>query len=215
MRAQAQIIFDTHSLEDASRVAAALIAVLKENGIAARVANVGEASDSEDVLTIYTDGGCDLKKDGIGAWAFRIEKDGVMLAEESECWLNTTNNRMELLAVIRALEDTEIGPKIKLFSGSEYVIKGITQWCRNWVRNGWVTRNGQPVVNKDLWQRLIDLYQLHNVTFTHVKGHSGNPGNERVDTLCTEAMQAGFKMVLAGETATIPIDTIDPSRVAA
>ena len=92
----------------------------------------------------------------------------------------------------------EIGPQIVIYSDSEYVIKGCTQWAKNWVKNGWKTYQGGQVINRDLWEILIALYQLHNVRFEWVKGHSGIPENERCDELCTAAMTALYKEALAG-----------------
>jgi ribonuclease HI len=107
---------------------------------------------------------------------------------------------MEMIAVIRALETIEIGQKIKIYSDSEYLIKGCTQWARNWVKNGWKTYQGKDVINRDLWEILIALYQLHDVTFEWVKGHAGVEENERCDALCTATMQALHKEALASAT---------------
>lgn len=146
---------------------------------------------------IHTDGGCDIKKDGLGAYAFIVTYlDGTEYSHV-EAVMGTTNNRMELTAVIEALKHVEIGPPIQVISDSEYVVKGITSWCRNWVRNGWVNASGKPVINRDLWEILIALYQVHDVTFTHIRGHQGDVMNERVDQMCTAAMQQLHRAVLA------------------
>ena len=84
----------------------------------------------------------------------------------------TTNNRMELTALIKALEHIEIGPPVRVFADSEYVIKGLTVWSRNWVRNGWKTATGNPVINQDLWEHALMLYKLHSVKFEWVNPHS-------------------------------------------
>lgn len=142
------------------------------------------------VTVIYTDGGCLGHKDGTGAWAFVANVPGHPAVEVSGVVPNTTNNRMELLAILRALEYAEIGERLLIISDSEYAIKGITEWSKGWARKGWVTSTGQPVMHQDLWEQLIALYDLHQVQFQHVKGHSGVPGNERCDALCTEAIKA-------------------------
>ncbi|MCL4743820.1 MAG: ribonuclease HI [Burkholderiaceae bacterium] len=178
-------------------IVSSMLGSLAVDGIKATAGPVVEAAD-QSVITVYTDGGCDLRKDGIGAWAYLAEFPDGHVVEQCEPMLGTTNNRMELMAVIKALESLEFGPPVKVFSDSEYVIKGVTQWSRNWVRNGWRTREGKPVINKDLWEPLLQLYQLHAVTFEHVKGHSGHPQNERVDKLCTAAMTNAHKNFLAG-----------------
>ncbi len=105
---------------------------------------------------------------------------------------DTTNNRMELTAVIRGLETLNRSCRVELFSDSVYVGKGLSQWMPKWKSNGWKRRdrNGwQPVKNEELWRRLDELAQRHQVTFTHVAGHSGHPENERCDQLAVDAYQ--------------------------
>jgi ribonuclease HI len=205
MKFRVPITFDAVDETDANAIVKALLAVMQDHGVKPKAGPVVDAIASEEgVIVIYTDGGCDLKKDGLGAWAYLIEMPDGTTKEASEPFIGTTNNRMEMMAVIKALEGLEFGPPIKVVADSEYVIKGVTQWSRNWIRNGWRTRDGKPVVNKDLWEQLIALYQLHAVTFEHVKGHTGHPGNEHVDSLCTASMQEAHKAVLAGED--VPLD---------
>ncbi|WP_266032539.1 ribonuclease H family protein [Brucella intermedia] len=152
------------------------------------------------VIEVYTDGGCDLKKDGLGAWAYVIKFADGQRVEHTAGEFGTTNNRMEMVAVIRALEAIEIGQAIKIYSDSEYLIKGCTQWARNWVNNGWKTYQGKDVINRDLWEILLALYQLHDVTFEWVKGHAGVEENERCDQLCTQTMQELHKAALSEAT---------------
>ncbi|MCO5157898.1 MAG: ribonuclease HI [Aquamicrobium sp.] len=152
-------------------------------------------------IMVWTDGGCDMKKNGVGAWAYVIKLPDGSAHEHASGEFDTTNNRMELIAVIRALEALEIGPEIVIHADSEYVIKGCTQWARNWVKNGWKTYQGNAVINRDLWEILLALYQLHNVRFVHVKGHSGIVENERCDELCTAKMQELHKDALAAGPA--------------
>lgn len=204
MKFRVPITFEAVNEDDAGAVVKAMLAVMKEYGVKPKAGPLVDAiAENDDLIVVYTDGGCDLAKDGIGAWAFRIEHPNGSCDEASGCFIGTTNNRMEMLAVIRALEELEFGPPIKIIADSEYVIKGVTQWSRNWIRNGWRTRDGKAVVNKDLWERLLALYQLHAVTFEHVKGHTGNAGNEAVDTLCTQEMTQGHKLILSGEAVAI------------
>jgi ribonuclease HI len=145
---------------------------------------------AKDLTTVWTDGGChNSGKDGLGAWAFLAHLPDGTEVVRSEASYGNTNNTMELRAVIEALKVLEMGPPILIRTDSEYVIKGVTLWVRNWVRNGWKTMNGTPVKNKELWEELVALYKLHNAKFEHVKGHVGHEWNEHVDELCTKAMQ--------------------------
>ena len=138
-------------------------------------------SKQDDLVTIYTDGACSGNP-GPGGW-------GVVLRwreEEKELYAgerDTTNNRMELMAAIQALEAMKRPAKIHLFTDSKYVIDGITGWIHNWKRNNWRTSNKKPVKNADLWQRLDTAMERHDVRWEWIKGHSGDPGNERADEL--------------------------------
>ena len=154
-------------------------------------ASTGLLPPTDKAILVYTDGGCDPKKNAIGAWAFVAVPPGKTLehaVSKSGGMCGTTNNRMELLAVISALEEVEIGPRVIITSDSEYVVKGATAWVDGWVKKGWKTYAGAPVKNRDLWERLMALRDLHNVRFDWVKGHAGNPLNEMCDELCTETM---------------------------
>jgi len=199
MKYQVQFTFEAANLEDGQYIAQVLMSVLDRYKIPARHSPVIELDlDEAETVVVYTDGGCDLKKNGIGAWGYRAKFPDGNVEEDCGVFIGTTNNRMELMAVINALERLEVGVPIKIVSDSEYVVKGVTQWSRNWVRNGWKTRDGKPVLNKDLWQKLLNLFEVHTVTFKHVKGHNGNPDNEYVDKMCTAAMLNAHKEVLAG-----------------
>ena len=154
--------------------------------------STGMLPPTDKAILVYTDGGCDLKKNGIGAWALIAVPPGKTVEHavcRSGALLGTTNNRMELLAVINALEEVEIGPRVIITTDSEYVCKGASMWVDGWVKKGWKTYAGAPVKNRDLWEKLMALRDLHNVRFDWVKGHAGNPLNEMCDTLCTAAMQ--------------------------
>lgn len=101
---------------------------------------------------------------------------------------HTTNNRMELMAAIRGLESLKRSCKVDLYTDSQYVRKGITEWIHGWKRNGWKTASKQDVKNRDLWQRLDELMQAHQVEWHWVRGHSGNVGNERADLLANKGI---------------------------
>lgn len=138
-------------------------------------------------IIIYTDGGC-RGNPGIGGW-------GVWLCygnHEKKLKggkLNTTNNQMELLAAIKALEAIKSGEiAIDLYTDSKYVMTGINEWIKNWKAKGWQTAHKKPVKNVALWQRLDTLNQQHRVTWYWVKGHSGNKGNDTADRLANQAM---------------------------
>jgi ribonuclease HI len=146
-------------------------------------------------VMVYTDGGCE-KAGGLGAWAFVVvDADDNPVAQNCGVEDSTTNNRMEMLAVIRALEMVEIGRSIVVTSDSQYVVKGISEWIKKWKRNGWKTFNGNGVINQDLWERMDALVQLHDVSFEHVKGHNGHKWNEICDQMCTTAMLGYDKTV--------------------
>ena len=142
------------------------------------------------MINIYADGGCRHNKRGIeniGAWAYRIELED-SVTEYSEPVKNTTNNQMELMAVIKALSSLDAGSKATVWVDSQYVQKGITEWSIRWKRNNWKTKTKKDVANKDLWLELDRLNSLHKITWKWVKGHSGNLGNERVDYLLNQSM---------------------------
>lgn len=137
-----------------------------------------------DELTIFTDGGC-KGNPGVGAWAFVIYSGDKFITEQSSGLEYTTNNKMELTAVIVALRtclDSKPS-KIILNTDSQYVKNGITKWIINWKRNGWKTANKKPVKNKELWIELDNLNSQLNVDYKWVKGHAGIELNERCDTL--------------------------------
>ncbi len=135
---------------------------------------------------IYTDGAC-LGNPGPGGWAALL-RYGVRERELAGGEPATTNNRMELMAAIRALETLTERCEVVLHTDSQYVRKGITEWMPNWLRRNWRTAAGAPVKNQDLWQRLHAAAQRHEVDWRWVKGHAGDPDNERVDVLArTEA----------------------------
>lgn len=132
-------------------------------------------------VVIYTDGACkgNPGRGGWGAWT----SDGTQELELCGGELSTTNNRMELTAPIRALESLSLRSNVVIYTDSEYVRKGITEWISGWKRRGWKTAANEPVKNAELWRALEAAAAKHNVTWRWVKGHSGDPGNERADML--------------------------------
>ncbi|WP_299794493.1 ribonuclease HI [uncultured Shewanella sp.] len=139
-------------------------------------------------LSIFTDGSC-LGNPGPGGYGV-VMKYKQHTKEISDGFLLTTNNRMELLAPIIALEALKVPCKIVLTSDSQYMRQGITQWIHGWKKRGWVTSNKQPVKNVDLWKRLDSATQGHQIDWRWVKGHAGHIENERCDTLAREAAEA-------------------------
>jgi len=143
------------------------------------------------MIDVYTDGGC-WGNPGPGAWAFVIlhDKDQSHQAGAEKA---TTNNRMELTAVIRALEHLEAqglgSDGLRITTDSQYVKNGINEWIHNWLKNSWKTASKSPVKNKELWMRLWELNQKFNPEWAWVKGHAGHPENE----LCDQLVQTAIK----------------------
>ncbi|OHB79129.1 MAG: ribonuclease HI [Planctomycetes bacterium RBG_16_64_12] len=149
------------------------------------------AADRAEVQ-LFTDGACSGNP-GPGGWAFvlRHPASGKEM-ERSGAARETTNNRMELLAVIHGLEALKRPTRVELISDSVYVGKGLSEWLPKWKANGWRRREGKrlkEIKNEDLWRRLDRLLAQHQVRFTHVRGHAGHPENERCDTLAVAACQ--------------------------
>lgn len=134
------------------------------------------------MIKIYTDGACSPNpgKGGWGCYIVHPDKTTIELNGGRE---DTTNNQMELTAAIRALEYFENKSKLEIITDSQYVRKGVTQWINMWSRNGWRTASKKPVKNADLWQELHHHSRRHTVKWTWVRGHNGNPGNEKADEL--------------------------------
>jgi ribonuclease HI len=152
-------------------------------------------------LIAYTDGACSGNP-GPGGWGVLLRAmDGDTVLKErclSGGSENTTNNRMELLAAISALETLERPSSLTIITDSVYVKDGVTRWIHGWKRNGWKTAAKKPVKNVELWQRLDEAQSRHDVTWEWVKGHAGHPENERADELAREGM-APFKPVPASK----------------
>ena len=140
------------------------------------------------MIEIYTDGAC-RGNPGPGGWAALLLM-GAHEREISGAEAHTTNNRMELTAVIRALEALKRPVHARLYTDSQYVRNGITLWLPVWQARGWRTADRKPVKNQDLWQRLAELAGAHQLEWHWVPGHAGVPGNERVDRLANAAIEA-------------------------
>ena len=141
-------------------------------------------------IVMYTDGGC-INNPGPGGYGAVII-DGKQRKELSGGFRRTTNNRMELMACIVGLGCLKAASAVTLYSDSKYVVDGITKgWAERWRSNNWMRTKTDPAVNPDLWGRLLDLCEKHTVTFVWVKGHAGNPENERCDQLCTAEASKG------------------------
>ena len=146
-----------------------------------------------DKIEIYTDGAC-KGNPGVGGWGALLvagEKEKELCGGEKE----TTNNRMELMAVIQALGALKRPCHITLHTDSQYVLKGITEWITGWKAKGWKTAAKAPVKNVDLWQALDAAQSTHKIEWRWVRGHTGHHGNERADQLANR----GVEKVLAGE----------------
>lgn len=139
-------------------------------------------------VEIHTDGAC-LGNPGPGGWGALLRYGGREL-ELAGSEGHTTNNRMELMAAIMALEALTSPCQVVLHTDSQYVQRGISEWLKDWLRRGWKTAAGQPVKNQDLWQRLTKAAAPHQVQWQWVKGHAGHPENERVDVLARNAASA-------------------------
>jgi len=147
-----------------------------------------------DEIEIWTDGGC-RGNPGPGGWAY-VVRGAALQGESSGFEASTTNNRMELTAVIRAitrLSGVSAFIPAVIHTDSQYVQKGITEWIHSWVRNGWKTSGKKPVKNVELWHSLWDLVQQRPIRWVWVMGHAGNELNERCDRMVQEAIDRGLK----------------------
>ena len=140
-------------------------------------------------VTIYTDGAC-KGNPGPGGWGAWMKAG----QHEKELWGGerlTTNNRMEMTAVIESLATLKRRCSVAIYTDSEYVKNGITTWIHGWKKRGWRTADGKPVKNVELWQRMDELVAQHDVQWHWVKGHAGDPGNERADALANRGVASG------------------------
>ena len=144
------------------------------------------------LVKIYTDGAARGNPDGPGGYGTVLEyvdtKGQLHKKELSQGYVKTTNNRMELMAVIAGLEALNRPCEVEVYSDSQYVVNAFNQhWVDGWIKKGWKRGKNEPVKNVDLWKRLLEAKQKHSVTFHWVKGHDGHPQNERCDELATTA----------------------------
>lgn len=153
-----------------------------------RATNVTTSENMTDRIDIWTDGACSGNP-GPGGWGALI-LNGDTRKELSGGDPATTNNRMELLAAIEALQAVDTGPKVRIHTDSTYVKDGLTKWIHGWKRNGWKTASKKPVKNKDLWLALDEVCAKHDLEWRWVKGHAGDEGNERADALAREGAKA-------------------------
>jgi len=149
---------------------------------------MASTEDNTNAVEIFTDGACSGNP-GPGGWGAILRWRG----EEKEIYggePDTTNNRMEMMAAIQALEGLKRATSVVLYTDSTYLRDGITKWIHGWKRNGWKTAAKKPVKNEDLWRRLDDALADHDIDFRWVKGHSGHPENERADELARLGAEA-------------------------
>jgi ribonuclease HI len=144
-------------------------------------------TEDDDTIDIFTDGACSGNP-GPGGWGAVLRYKGVE-KEIAGGEPLTTNNRMELMAAIMALETLKRPSRVRLHTDSNYLKDGITKWIHNWKRNGWRTSDKKPVKNSELWKRLELAIETHDMTWFWVKGHSGHDENERADELARRGME--------------------------
>lgn len=141
----------------------------------------------EKIVEIYTDGAC-TGNPGPGGYG-AVLKYGDTVKEISGCEPRTTNNRMEMMAVIKALQQLKRPCKVRVVTDSNYLVKGMTQWIHGWVRRNWINSQKRPVLNRELWEEILELSRKHQITWQWVKAHDGHPENERCDQLARAAIK--------------------------
>lgn len=161
-------------------------------------------------IKIYTDGGCGKNPGGVGGWAFRLI-DGDRVVEGSGSVPRSTNNRMELTAAIRgleALQEQGIAPRgmeVEVFTDSQYLSRGMSEWIARWVRQNWTLRDGSPVKNADLWKQLLDLTAHCKVSWKWIQGHADDPDNVRVDSLVKKVIEEKTRRISADSKSSPPV----------
>ena len=158
-------------------------------------------------IIIFTDGGA-IGNPGPGGYgAIIFDKENKKVIEIGGSEKNTTNNRMEMKAIIEALKNAPAGA-INVYSDSKYTITGITQWVFGWQQNDWKTKNKTDVLNKDLWQQLIDVTSGKDIEWKHVEGHVGIPGNERVDVIANSFARGKEVVLFNGNSEDYSVDLL-------
>ena len=164
---------------------------MRSESAAVRSTSSAESSESTEVV-IYTDGAC-KGNPGIGGWGAFLQTGSGSAMRERELFggtKETTNNRMEMMAVIESLAALKRRCHVTIYTDSAYVKNGMTEWIHGWKSKGWKTAAKQPVKNEDLWRRLDTLAAQHRVDWRWVKGHAGDPGNERADALANRGVES-------------------------
>ena len=143
---------------------------------------------SKNIVYIYTDGCCKGNPGPGGYGCILKYKDKIKELKGGE--KKSTNNKMELTAAIMALSALKNPTRVVLTTDSQYLLNGMTKWIHGWMKRGWITKDKKPVKNKELWEKLLELSQKHEVTWKWIKGHNGHPENERCDELANEAIKS-------------------------
>ena len=138
-------------------------------------------------VEIFCDGACSGNP-GVGGWG-SILRYGDTVKEQSGAEGDTTNNRMEMTAAIEALSSLKRPCEVVLTTDSQYLVKGMTEWISGWIRKGWVNSKKEPVLNRELWERLLAQSKIHKIRWAWVRGHNGHPENERCDELARAAIE--------------------------
>ncbi|MFZ3207437.1 MAG: ribonuclease HI [Geobacteraceae bacterium] len=139
-------------------------------------------------VEIFCDGACSGNP-GVGGWG-AILRSGTREKELSGADGNTTNNRMEMTAAIASMESLKRPCDVAITTDSQYLAKGMTEWLSGWVKKGWINSKKEPVLNRDLWERLLALSKIHRITWLWVRGHNGHTENERCDELARRAIES-------------------------
>lgn len=139
------------------------------------------------IVEIFTDGACSGNP-GPGGYGSLL-RYGDVTKEISGCALETTNNRMEMMAVIEALRQLKRPCRITVYTDSKYVMQGMTEWVSGWLRRNWINSQKKPVLNRDLWEKILELSKAHKIEWKWVQGHAGHPENERCDRLARNALK--------------------------
>jgi len=143
------------------------------------------AQKQDNLVEIFTDGACSGNP-GPGGYG-AILKYGEEIREISGYEIETTNNRMEMMAIIEALRQLKRPCRIRIATDSQYVVKGMTEWLPGWIKRNWLTSQKKPVLNKTLWEEILGLSKRHKIEWKWIKGHNGHPYNERCDQLARDA----------------------------